>query len=56
MPLEAPHRHGSLGEYISNWRDYDAPAATKLRLAARNYWLRLWRRRLCCGHPGEPGC
>ncbi len=35
-----------------------APLAlgNKLRLAARNAWLKLWRRRTCCGHPGEPGC
>ncbi len=32
------------------------PLRTKLRLTARNLWLRLYRRRLCCGHPGEPGC
>ena len=32
------------------------PAARKLRLMLRNYWLRLYRQRTCCGHPGEPGC
>jgi hypothetical protein len=42
--------------FISNWREYDAPAGTKLRLAARNYWLRLKNRSACCGNHGEPGC
>jgi hypothetical protein len=47
---------GSLRAVVSNWREYEAPLGTKLRLAARNYWLRARRGRACCGHPGEPGC
>jgi len=45
-----------LGAIVSNWREYDAPLATKLRLALRNYGLRLRRRSGCCGNAGEPGC
>jgi hypothetical protein len=28
----------------------------KLRLLARNNWLKLINLQNCCGHPGEPGC
>jgi hypothetical protein len=31
-----PPRRPSLGAVLSNWRAYDAPFVTKLRLAARN--------------------
>jgi hypothetical protein len=41
---------------ISNWREYDAPAAAKLRMAARNMWRRLVLRQSCCGNHGQPGC
>lgn len=41
---------------LSNWSRYDAPFFTKLRLAARNNWIKLRTRRNCCGHDGEPGC
>jgi hypothetical protein len=46
----------SLGATWSNWRDYDAPFGTKLRLAFRNNWKKLRTRRNCCGNGGEPGC
>jgi hypothetical protein len=32
------------------------PWSDKLRLAARNTWLKVRTRQACCGHPGEPGC
>lgn len=41
---------------FSNWNEYDASFATKLRLALRNYWLRVRLRQNCCGNHGEPGC
>jgi hypothetical protein len=41
---------------IANFRDYDAPFTTKLRLALRNNLTKLRQRSDCCGHPGEPGC
>ena len=47
----------SVGGWISNWNDYDAPTGTKLALAARNLFVNRWKRSLlCCGHPGQPGC
>lgn len=41
---------------FSNWRDYDAPFGTKLRLALRNSWIKLRHAQSCCGNAGEPGC
>ena len=46
----------SIGAFISNWSDYDAPFATKLRMAARNLWRRVVLRQNCCGNHGQPGC
>jgi len=40
---------------ISNWNQ-PLPFRTKVRLAARNYWIRVRTRSNCCGHDGEPGC
>jgi len=40
----------------SNWTTYDAPFATKLRMAASNTFIKLRKRQACCGHPGQPGC
>ena len=45
-----------LVEPVSNWRDYDAPFTTKLRLFVRNMWIKASTRSLCCGNHGEPGC
>jgi hypothetical protein len=41
---------------LSNWITYDAPFATKLRMAASNTFIKLRKRQACCGHPGQPGC
>jgi hypothetical protein len=43
-------------QFFTNWREYDAPLATKLALAARNRTKALFSRRQCCGHHGQPGC
>lgn len=43
-------------EPVLNWRDYDGSFATKLRLLARNYWIKIRTLSLCCGNHGEPGC
>lgn len=53
-----PARPGrpSFAAVISNWREYDAPFAEKLRLAAANYWRRIARLDNCCGNDGQPGC
>ncbi|GEM_PF-369162 len=32
------------------------PAGRKLKLVLRNQSIKIFRRRNCCGHPGEPGC
>lgn len=40
---------------IANWQ-VDMPLSRKLRLAARNTWIKVRTRQTCCGHPGEPGC
>ena len=46
----------SMGAVFSNWREYDAPLLTKLRMAAKNNWRKINRRKSCCGNDGEPGC
>jgi hypothetical protein len=40
----------------SNWSSYDAPFATKLRMAVANNLLKVRRRQNCCGNLGQPGC
>ena len=45
-----------VGNFFTNWRDYDAPIGTKLRLTMRNRLKATFSTRQCCGHPGEPGC
>jgi hypothetical protein len=41
--------------FFSNW-SAPMPLGRKLRLAARNTWIKISKRQSCCGHPGEPGC
>jgi hypothetical protein len=41
---------------FTNWREYDAPLTTKLRLTMRNRLKATFSRQQCCGHAGEPGC
>ncbi|MGQ0668735.1 MAG: hypothetical protein ACT4PO_03510 [Actinomycetota bacterium] len=42
--------------FFTNWRTFDAPLVTKLRLGVRNRVRATFSHRQCCGHPGEPGC
>jgi hypothetical protein len=49
-------RRPSLRASFANWRSYEAPFLTKLRMAARNNWTKVRTRRNCCGNNGEPGC
>jgi hypothetical protein len=42
--------------YLDNWRSFEAPLATKVRLALRNTLRRGKTGGRCCGHHGEPGC
>ncbi len=46
----------SLRDLIVNFREYDAPLSTKVRLALRNTGIKIRRRSSCCGNHGEPGC
>jgi hypothetical protein len=41
---------------VSNWTTYEAPFATKLRMAVSNSLIKLRNRQSCCGHHGQPGC
>lgn len=45
----------SASAYIRNLRK-PMSLSRKLRLIARNQWVRVTTRGTCCGHPGEPGC
>ena len=45
-----------IGNFFTNWREYDAPIGTKLRLTMRNRLKATFSMQQCCGHPGEPGC
>lgn len=46
----------SLGAVFGNFRTYDAPFLAKLRMAARNNWIKARTRSDCCGNGGQPGC
>jgi hypothetical protein len=41
---------------FSNWANYDAPFAERLRMAAPNTLIKLRGRQACCGNHGQPGC
>ncbi|MGH9125337.1 MAG: hypothetical protein ACRDZ8_11515 [Acidimicrobiales bacterium] len=41
---------------IANFRDYDAPLPTKIRMAFANNWKKVVTRSSCCGNHGQPGC
>lgn len=32
------------------------PLGKKIKLAARNLYIKVFKLQPCCGHPGEPGC
>jgi hypothetical protein len=55
-PDPEPGAKPSLGAVLSNWKTYDAPFGTKLRLTFTNNWTKLRTRQNCCGNPGQPGC
>ena len=42
--------------FLANFRSYDAPLATKLRLSAANTWKKVRTHSGCCGNHGQPGC
>jgi hypothetical protein len=39
-----------------NFRDHEAPLATKIRLLIANNVKKARTRQNCCGNPGQPGC
>ena len=39
-----------------NFRNYDAPLATKMRMAIANNLKKARTRQSCCGNLGQPGC
>jgi hypothetical protein len=41
---------------LANFRTYDAPWPTKLKLAAANNLKKLRTHSDCCGNHGQPGC
>lgn len=49
-------RRGSLGGTVSNWRGFEAPFGTKLKMLLKNNWTKVRTRSSCCGNDGEPGC
>ena len=49
-------RRQTLGNVIANWQRPDLALGQKLRLQAKNSWLRIRLRSNCCGNDGEPGC
>jgi hypothetical protein len=44
------------GQFFTNWREYDAPFATKVALGVRNRAKATFSRAQCCGNHGQPGC
>ena len=46
----------SIRASLRNFREYDAPLATKLRLLVRNNLIKARTRQSCCGNHGQPGC
>jgi hypothetical protein len=41
---------------IRNFREYDAPFLTKMRMVVGNNLTKLRTRKDCCGNFGQPGC
>jgi hypothetical protein len=41
---------------MANFRDYDAPFATKVKLVFTNNLIKLRTHSGCCGNHGQPGC
>ena len=46
----------SIWTSLRNFREYDAPLATKLQLLVRNNLIKARSRQSCCGNHGQPGC
>ena len=46
----------SLRTTLENFREYDAPFLTKVRMAAANTAKKVRTGSDCCGNHGQPGC
>jgi hypothetical protein len=46
----------SIRTAFRNFREYDAPIGTKLRMTVSNNLTKLRTRQDCCGNSGQPGC
>jgi hypothetical protein len=46
----------SVRAFFNNFATYDAPLATKVKLALANTSRKVRTRSSCCGRPGQPGC
>jgi hypothetical protein len=55
-PGQKPEHGSSPGAIFANWTTYDAPFATKVRLAVSNTLIKLRNKQACCGNHGQPGC
>lgn len=55
MTQRSRGRLGTFGEFLTNL-DAPYPLPTKIGMLIRNFNLRFVRRKMCCGHLGEPGC
>jgi hypothetical protein len=45
-----------LSTFVENFRTYDAPFTTKVRMAISNNLKKARTRKDCCGNLGQPGC
>ena len=45
-----------IGWFFRNFREYDAPFLTKVRMVVANNATKLRTRKDCCGNFGQPGC
>ena len=55
-PDQQPGPRSGPGAFLSNWTNYQAPLATKLRMAVSNTLVKLRNHQSCCGNHGQPGC
>jgi hypothetical protein len=46
----------SIRTSLRNFREYDAPLTTKLRMLVQNNLTKARTRKNCCGNLGQPGC
>jgi hypothetical protein len=53
---DADEEQPSISTAWQIFRDYDAPLATKLRMAFANNLRKARTRKDCCGNFGQPGC